>query len=72
MLTKIEVPSRPAVSEAMNNLISLLTVKEAAKRIGYMDISDIKRHAWFEGFDWKGLVEKTMPAPYVPDPKSLI
>jgi 5'-3' exonuclease len=30
-------------------------------------IESIKKHEWFEGFDWEGLIKQTLVAPYTPD-----
>jgi hypothetical protein len=28
---------------------------------------DIKQHRWFDGFDWEALVQRRLPAPFVPE-----
>lgn len=36
------------------------------KRIGQKGIEELKRHVWFDDFDWSDLQAKTMEAPFVP------
>lgn len=40
-----------------------------AERLGYQKdgIMDIKKHKWFQGFDWEGLLDKTLSPPLVPN-----
>ena len=40
-----------------------------AERLGYQKdgIMDIKKHKWFQGFDWDGLLDKTLSPPLVPN-----
>jgi serine/threonine kinase 32 len=33
-------------------------------------MTDIQTHAWFAGLDWAAVKSKTVPSPYVPDPKT--
>ena len=40
-----------------------------AERLGYLKdgLKDIKRHRWFQGFDWEGLLNRTIVPPIIPD-----
>lgn len=40
-----------------------------AERLGYLKdgLKDIKRHRWFQGFDWEGLLQRTLQPPIIPD-----
>ena len=43
-----------------------------AERLGYQKdgIMDIKKHKWFQGFDWDGLLERSLAPPLVPTVQS--
>lgn len=30
-------------------------------------IESLKKHEWFSGFDWEGLIKRSIIAPYTPD-----
>lgn len=68
----MQVPSRPALSADLNDLISQLTVKQAQTRLGYTQITELRKHKWFEGMDWEKLKRHELPALYMPDPKTAI
>eukprot|EP01137_Pigoraptor_chileana_P003710 Opistho-2@44309 len=55
------------------DLISKLLHVNQSKRLGNLrgGAVDIKRHKWFEGFDWEGLEKREMTPPYVPAVKSV-
>jgi len=55
-------------NKACTSLIKALLVKDQSRRLGCLKggSRDIKRHAWFKGFDFKALREKKLPAPYQP------
>lgn len=59
--------SRNAVS-----LMRRLCRDNPSERLGYQKggISDIKKHKWFQGFDWDGLRNRTLTPPIVPKVKS--
>lgn len=59
-------------SSNVNDLLDKLLQKDPTKRLGYGpdDAEAIKKHPWFDGFDWDALLNKTMPAPFVPKIKS--
>lgn len=56
------------MSEECADLIGKLLQLDPANRIGMQrrGALDIKKHVWFEGFDWAAFEARTMPAPYVP------
>ncbi len=49
----------------MQDLISRLLERKPAKRLGMLAgrAQDVKRHKWFEGFDWDALASRRMEAP---------
>ncbi|XP_037911380.1 cGMP-dependent protein kinase 1 isoform X2 [Hermetia illucens] len=66
ILGGIEVVKMSAkIPKPAQNLIKNLCKQMPAERLGYQKrgIMDIKRHSWFDGFDWHKLQNKTMPAP---------
>ncbi|PIN11682.1 cAMP-dependent protein kinase [Handroanthus impetiginosus] len=48
--------------ETVDLITKLLEVDESA-RLGSLGIDSIKTHPWFNGIDWKGLAERTVPVP---------
>ena len=41
--------------------------RKNSKRLGYNDgVKELKNHKWFDGFDWEGLYNKSILAPFVP------
>jgi len=60
------------ISRKAENLIKALCRQEPSERIGYQKagISDIRKHRWFQGFDWEGLQQVKVVAPHVPDIKN--
>lgn len=57
-----------SISRNANNLIKKLCRENPAERLGYQKggIEDIKKHKWFEGFNWDGLANRTLAPPIVP------
>nr|ABI97017.1 foraging [Diabrotica virgifera virgifera] len=49
-------------------LIKRLCRDNPAERLGYQKggISDIQKHKWFDGFNWEGLVTRTLTPPIIP------
>lgn len=33
------------------------------KRLGSQGAASVKNHPWFDGFDWKGIVDNSSPVP---------
>ena len=57
-----------SISHKAQNLIKKLCRDNLSERLGYQrgGIEDIMKHKWFDGFNWFGLRNRTLPAPYVP------
>jgi len=55
-------------SRAAMDLITKLMNQNQAKRLGNMKngVKDIIKHKWFSGFDWDGLLSKSMTPPIQP------
>ena len=51
------------------NLIRLMLEKNPLKRITTLD--SVKKHIWFNGFNWEDLISLNMNPPYVPKIKPL-
>uniref|UniRef100_A0A4D5RA32 cGMP-dependent protein kinase n=1 Tax=Scolopendra viridis TaxID=118503 RepID=A0A4D5RA32_SCOVI len=60
------------ISRHAQSLIKRLCRDSPSERLGYQKngISDIKKHKWFQGFDWDGLINQTLPPPIIPEVKS--
>lgn len=52
------------ISAPAKDLIRQLLSKDPSKRPSF---EQIKAHAWFRDFDWKALIARTLPAPWVPN-----
>ncbi|XP_021934867.1 cGMP-dependent protein kinase, isozyme 1 isoform X2 [Zootermopsis nevadensis] len=55
------------ITRAAQSLIKRLCRDAPTERLGYQrgGIQDIKKHKWFQGFDWDGLRQRTLVAPIV-------
>ncbi|XP_044757837.1 cGMP-dependent protein kinase, isozyme 1-like [Coccinella septempunctata] len=51
------------VGRPAEDLIKKLCRQEPTERIGYRTIEDIREHRWFQGFDWKALISKSIKPP---------
>ncbi|XP_077999014.1 cGMP-dependent protein kinase 1-like isoform X2 [Glandiceps talaboti] len=62
----VEFPKK--ISKNATNLIKKLCRDNPSERLGYQKngILDIKKHKWFQGFDWDGLTKQTMGVPIQP------
>lgn len=58
----------PYLSSAAKDLIARLLERRPARRLGMLigRASDVKRHKWFEGFDWDALESRKMKPPRQP------
>ncbi|XP_046463610.1 cGMP-dependent protein kinase, isozyme 1-like [Daphnia pulex] len=65
-IDQIEFPR--IVNRAAQALIKRLCREVPAERLGYQrgGIDDIKKHRWFQVFDWDGLSNRTLAAPITP------
>ncbi|KAL2929081.1 Protein phosphatase 2C and cyclic nucleotide-binding/kinase domain-containing protein [Bienertia sinuspersici] len=54
--------SQSCSPEAIDLISKLLEIDET-KRLGSDGPPSVKNHQWFSGFDWKGLVDRTVPVP---------
>jgi len=54
---------------AAKDLIRKLLTADRTRRLGNLKngVEDIKKHKWFKGVEWEPLIEKTQPAPIVPE-----
>jgi hypothetical protein len=43
-----------------------LLIKNPKKRIGYLDLSEIKNHIWIKDYPWDKLLNKEITPPFVP------
>jgi serine/threonine protein kinase len=56
------------MSDELKDLIEKLLDKDPKTRIGSKnDADEIVNHPWFKGFDWDGLMAKTIVAPFIPE-----
>lgn len=55
----------PQMSKTAIALIKSLCKDVPADRLGYQrgGVQEIKKHKWFQGFDWDELSAQTMPSP---------
>jgi len=58
----------PYLSPDVRSLLDGLFKKEPDKRLGggQNDAEEIKAHAWFKEVDWDAIINKEVPAPFVP------
>ncbi|XP_041363181.1 cGMP-dependent protein kinase 1-like isoform X2 [Gigantopelta aegis] len=65
----IEFPRK--IGRSAHTLIKKLCRDNPSERLGYgkNGISEIKKHKWFQGFDWDGLVKRKITPPIVPKVK---
>ncbi|KAF2361102.1 Cyclic nucleotide-binding domain [Trinorchestia longiramus] len=58
----------PHVTRTATSLIKRLCRENVTERLGYQrgGIQDIKKHRWFQGFDWDGLNMQCLNPPIVP------
>jgi len=60
------------ISRKAESLIKALCRQDPSERIGYQKdgVNDIRKHRWFQGFDWEGLQNETIQAPHIPEIKN--
>jgi len=66
-IEQIEFPRN--ITRNANALIKKLCRDNAAERLGYQkgEIRDIQKHKWFDGFNWEGLRNRSLPPPIIPN-----
>ncbi|XP_022609492.1 cGMP-dependent protein kinase 2 [Seriola dumerili] len=62
-IEKMDFPKK--ISKRPEDLIRKLCRRNPSERLGNLKngITDIKKHRWFNGFNWEGLKARTLPSP---------
>ena len=60
-----ELPKNWSVEAA--SFVNRLIRRKVTERMGRSGSDEVKSHPWFNGFDWKALLEKRMAAPFIPN-----
>jgi len=65
----VQFPSK--MSRKAESIIKSLCRQDPSERLGYQKdgVSDIRKHRWFQGFDWEALRKETVQAPMIPEIK---
>jgi len=60
------------IAKRAENVIKALCATEPSDRLGYQreGLNGIRKHRWFEGFDWEALQNETITAPIIPPIKN--
>merc|ERR1711892_881405 len=60
------------ISRKAESMVKALCRQDPSERIGYQraGVADIRKHRWFQGFDWDGLRAETLQAPNLPEIKN--
>jgi len=60
------------ISRKAESIIKALCRQDPSERIGYQraGVNDIRKHRWFQGFDWEGLRSEKITAPHIPEIKN--
>lgn len=60
------------ISRKAESMIKALCRQDPSERIGYQraGVNDIRKHRWFQGFDWEGLRAEKIQAPHIPEIKN--
>ena len=53
------------------DFINKCLCRKAKDRLGFNGNHEAKTHAWFEDFDWSGLMDGSFRAPYLPSPNQV-
>lgn len=62
------------MSSSLQEAIRALLTRDPSRRLGCLKggTEDVMKHRFFRGFDWLGLQQRTLAAPYVPKaPKNM-
>ena len=67
VVKKIKFKKYAKISDNLKDFLFHLCKKEPKNRLGSIsDSNELIKHPWFKDFDWKGLSEQTIDAPYKP------
>lgn len=63
---RVDYPEK--MSPHLKELIQALLVRDPTKRIGLLQggTEEVMKHRFFAGFDWDGLLNRTIPVPHKP------
>ena len=61
-----------SIGSVARDFVTRLLVQDPTKRLGCAGKGslDVRNHPWFKNIDWKALLEKKIPAPFIPKIKS--
>ncbi len=65
-LKQSDLPAGMTPATSILDFINKLLSRNAAVRLGSKGGKEVMNHRWFEGFDWTGLAEGRMKAPFEP------
>ncbi|XP_054273170.1 cAMP-dependent protein kinase catalytic subunit gamma-like [Macrosteles quadrilineatus] len=68
MILEMKFDLPPTFSKPLTSLVKLLITSSPEKRLGNYSkgAREVKAHNWFKGTDWHAVLNRTLPAPYVP------
>ena len=68
-----DVPMMPDFSPVAQDLLKALLNRNPAYRLGSGPdaIDEIKNHEFFNGVNWKAMLAKQVPTPFVPETKNI-
>ena len=70
---ELRFPKKIKISEEAKDLLKKLLIKKQSNRLGSQNgFDEIKVHPFFAGFNFDALLEKKIPAPFIPTLKSKI
>lgn len=69
-LKRARIPKHFEYSRECVNFCNGLLQRKKSRRLGLNGAREVMGHDWFNGFDWKGLVEMRIKAPFVPKKKN--
>ena len=50
------------------DFVNKLLQRKPSNRLGLNGNAEVKAHAWFKDFQWSNLIDRKMPAPFIPSP----
>jgi serum/glucocorticoid-regulated kinase 2 len=69
VIKREKIPDKFKYSKECIDLCNKLIQRKMDKRIGFDGAKEIKNHSWFRDFDWEGILEKRIKAPFLPNSK---